>query len=155
MGRERRAEQAVQGGRSQSVAAERSTLAQVGMRFARFRREHRPGTRYPDDLREAALRLLPEVAPEDVYRTCGVSFRQVMAWKAAGHSAPAATGLEAKPTAVRVFSVVDEMQVGCSAGPEPRVRTAERGFELRLGPWVLSVRLTSRPARERGRACCP
>ena len=75
MGRGRQAAQAGQGGRSQSEAAGPSALARLGKRFARFRLERPRGTRYPDELRQAALALLGEVEPDALYRTCGVSFR--------------------------------------------------------------------------------
>jgi hypothetical protein len=151
MGRERRAAQASQGRRSQSEGAAPAALARLGKRFARFRLERPRGTRYPDELRQAALALLGEVEPDALYRTCGVSFRQVMAWKAARRPARA---VESEQPKVRVFSVVDEELVACAE--LPTVRVAEPGVELRLGPWTVSVRLaTGRPSAERGRTCCP
>ena len=148
MGRERQAAQAGQGGRSQSEAAEPSAVARLGRRFARFRLEHPRGARYPDELRQAALGLLGEVAPDALYRACGVSFRQVMAWKPAGRSAPA-KALETEAAKVRVFSVVDDPPAlgfdSQAAGPEL--------LELRLGPWTVSVQLESRQQVRRGRAC--
>ena len=152
MGRERQAVQADQRGRSQSEAGGSPALARLGKRFGRFRLERRRGTRYPDELRQAALALLGEVAPDALYRTCGVSFRQVMAWKAARRSA-AARAVESEPPRVRVFSVVDEESVACLE--LPTVRVAEPGVELRIGPWTVSVRLAGRPSAERGRTCCP
>ena len=52
-------------GRKWQVAGELSELVELGKRFARFRKAHPRGTRIPDDLREAALELLREVAPAD------------------------------------------------------------------------------------------
>lgn len=125
-----------------------SALVQLGKRFGRFRSERPRGTRYPDELRQAALALLGDVEPDALYRTCGVSFRQVMAWKAARRSA----ARESEPPMVRVFSVVDE-SVACV---EPAaVQIAKPGVALRLGPWTVSVRLTGRRSAARGRACCP
>jgi hypothetical protein len=138
--------------KAQTAAEEPSTLAQLGERFARFRLEHPRGTRYPDDLRQAALRLLREVAPDALYRTCGISFRQVMAWKAARRSAPAKA--HAHQAKVRVFSVVDEEPVP-RVEPEPTGWAAEPELELRVGPWSVSVRLASPWPAGRGRACSP
>jgi hypothetical protein len=121
------------GGRRSQVGVDGpSGLAELGVRFARFRREHPGGARIPDDLREAALSLLREVAPADLYRTCGISFGQVMAWKVAK-----ARGAES-PDA-RVFSVVDEKPV-----PRLEPKDTEPALELRLGPWSVSVRQAGR-----------
>jgi hypothetical protein len=49
--------------RSRDSDDEPPALVALGKRFARFRRKHPRGTRIPDDLREAALVLLREVAP--------------------------------------------------------------------------------------------
>jgi hypothetical protein len=126
-------------------------LARLGERFARFRRERPRGTRYPDDLREAALALLREVEPGALYRTCGVSFRQVMAWKAARRDAPEkARGTELAK--VRVFSVVDE-EPAVRLELEPSGWAAEPELELQLGPWSVSVRRASRRLTRRGGAC--
>jgi hypothetical protein len=153
MGRARQAGRARQGGRSQSEAARSLELARLGKRFARFRSQHLRGARYPDELRQAALGLLGEVEPDALYRACGVCFRQVMTWKAARRSAPA-RALEAEPSKVRVFSVVDP-QPGVGAEVEPVGRVAEPELELQIGPWTVSVRLESAQRVRRGRACCP
>lgn len=109
---------------------EPSALVALGKRFARFRREHPRGTRIPDDLREAALALLREVAPADLYRSCSISFGQVMSWKEA-------KARRAESQDLRVFSVVDEAPAG---RPEPALAAAEPALELRLGPFAVSVR---------------
>ena len=117
-----------------------AALVKLGKRFARFRREHPRGTRIPDDLREAALALWREVAPADLYRTCGISSGQVMAWK----EAKART---AESQDVRVFSVVDEAPVGW---PKSTVPAAEPALELRLGPFAVSVRFSDSGTARRG-----
>ena len=126
-----------------------SALAELGRRFARFRLEHRRGARFPDDLREATLAALREVAPAAVYRTCGVSYGQVMAWKAArrvSRAAPA-RAQEAEPADVRVFSVIDEEPVH---GLESTVSATGPELELRVGPWSVSVRLAGPGPAGRG-----
>lgn len=141
--------------RSKTGAGGASALARLGRRFARFRLKHARGTRYPDDLRAAVLALLREVEPDAVYRTCKVTFRQVMTWKAARRSAPApAKALEIEEAAVRVFSVVDDEPV---LRPERQLSwcAVEPELELRLGPWSVSVRLAGGRPEERGRACFP
>lgn len=106
-------------------------MVKLGKRFTRFRREHPRGTRIPDDLRAAALALWREVAPADLYRTCGISSGQVMAWKEA-------KARRTESQDVRVFSVVDEAPVG---RPDPTMPAAEPTLELRLGPFAVSVQL--------------
>lgn len=123
-----------------------SALVELGGRFARFRQEHPRGSRVPGDLRAAALAALRSgVAPGDLYRACGVSWSQVIAWKAGGRSAsPKRRSAEA--TDVRVFSVLDEQPV------DPRESTISAGhaLELRLGPWSVSVRLVDPAPTGRG-----
>jgi hypothetical protein len=138
------------GGRTQGETDGPSALVQLAKRFARFRSERPRGARYPDELREGVLRLFGEVAPEALYRACGVSFRQVMAWKAAHRFAPAKTP-EAEPAQVRVFSVVDEEPV-VRLEPEAVGRAGEAVLELRVGPWSVSVRLVDGRPALRGRA---
>ena len=136
-----RARQAVSSGRSRGERAGPSSLWQLERRFEQFRSEHPRGTRYPDELRQAALELLGGVAPDAVYRACGLSFRQVMAWRDAGRPARGKAP-ETEAGKVRVFSVVDAL-------PAP-VQPAAPEVELQLGPWSVSVRLTWR-----GGTCCP
>ena len=104
--------------------------------------EHRRGARYPDELRQAALGLLGEVAPDALYRACGVRVRQVMAWRDAGAATAQVPEIEAGK--VRVFSVVDAPPI--TVAPQP----AAPEVTLQLGQCSVSVRLTWR-----GDACCP
>jgi hypothetical protein len=124
-------------------------LARLAKRFARFRSEHPRGTRYPDELRQAALGLLTEVEPDLLYRACGLSFRQVMAWKDARRVVPA-QALEGEAAKVRVFSVVDE-QAALDFDPQ----AAAPELELLLGPWTVTVRLAGDQRVRRGGPCCP
>ncbi len=150
MMRGRSSEKAGQRGRRQIDTAGR--LEWLGKRFARFRVEHPRGTRYPEELRQAALALLGEVEPDALYRRCGVSFRQVMDWKAARRAHLGKT-LESEPAKVRVFSVVDA-EPAVATALAPAARTAEPEIELQLGPWSVTVRLANRSPAERGHACC-
>jgi hypothetical protein len=136
-------------GRPQAGAAGTMALARLAKQFERFRLEHPRGTRYPDELRQAVLVLLAEIEPDDLYRACGLFFRQVMAWKDARRVAPA-RALEAEAAKVRVFSVIDEQSaLGlCSGAAAPEL-------ELRLGPWTVTVRLASGEQAGRGSACFP
>jgi hypothetical protein len=72
-----------------------------------------------------------------VYRTCGISFGQVMAWKEARRP---------KAPDVRVFSVVGEEAVPHLA-PRATTSVAAPELELRLGPWSVSVRLAALAGR--------
>jgi len=135
------------GTRSQVGGDEPSGLVELGRRFARFRKEHPRGTRIPDDLREAALALLREVAPADLYRTCGISFGQVMAWKEARARKPESPD-------VQVFSVDVEKPVACLE-PKATGWATEPELELRVGPWSVSVRLAGPGRRGEASACCP
>lgn len=137
------------GRRRRSRSEERSpALLGLSKRFDRFRLEHPPGTRVPGELREATLTVLSSgVAPGDLYRTCGVSWSQVTAWKAAR---PTAMLGGAEPAGVRVFSVVDEEP---DRGPEPTVSTTAPELELRLGPWTVSVRIAGPLPAGRGDTC--
>jgi hypothetical protein len=119
-------------------------LSELEARFARFRKEHRRGTRIPIELRKAVLAAVRQVPPDDIYRACGVSFRQVMTWKGA-------RAQRAAEPDVRVFTVVDEEAV---AFPEPEVSAFASGLELRFGPWSVSVRLVDDAPEGRGAACC-
>jgi len=138
--------------RSRSPGASAAALTRLGRRFARFRSERSRGTRYPDELRRAALALLAEVEPDALYRTCGVSFRQVLAWR----EASAARAASAPPQA-RVFTVVDRESDarGATSAELPTVHAVGTGVEVRLGPWTVIVRLEGGQSGAGGRACCP
>jgi hypothetical protein len=127
--------------RRRSRSADSTILADVEARFARFRAEHPPGTRVPDELREAALTALRAgVAAGALYRTCRISWTQLETWKAARPSASRTRG--APPADVRVFSVVNAKAID---GHTP-VKTVEPDLELRFGRLSLIVRLAD-PAR--------
>lgn len=111
----------------------RDPLADLSARFARFRREHSRGARVPGDLREAVLAALRYgVAAGEIYRACGITWGQVVAWKAAS-AAPPRMAAEPEIPAVRVFEVIDE--------PRHEATSAGYDLEVRVGPWSLKVRL--------------
>lgn len=139
-------------GRRRSRSADRTPgLRELAARFARFRQQHQRGARVPKDLRAAALAALQNGStPGDLYRSCGISWSQVTAWKAGDltpssvRAAPAqlARGTKARKARnrasrpsrtadARVFTVTEAPQPG-SLGQE---------LELRLGPWAVSVRV--------------
>jgi hypothetical protein len=107
-------------------------LVELGKRFARFRKENRPGARIPDELRAAALSLLPEVAASELYRACGISFGQVVAWKER-------EARRSEEAAARVFAVVDGEPARQTAAS-----TTAAEFEFRFGAWSVSVRQAGR-----------
>lgn len=120
-------------------------MAHLGRRFAQFRKEHRRGARVPMELRRAVLAGLKKVPPGDLYRTCGVTFRQVMAWKTAATR-------EIEPPEVRVFEVVEDEEA--TRWPPPTVSGSAQQLEVRIGPWAVSVRLMADEPARRGGACC-
>ncbi len=125
-----------------------SALAELESRFARFRRKQPRGARVPEELRVAVLAVVSQgVKSGELHRACGVTWNQVMIWKARRSDDQRASG-SAEPTQVRVFSVVDEPRV---EPPEVPESMGESGLELRLGPWTVSVRLAG-PGRREGRS---
>lgn len=134
-------------GSGRAKVVESSVLAELAGRFARFRREHRRGTRVPLELRAATLAALRRgVRQGELCRACGISWTQVMTWKAGGGGSAKPPGGAA--TDVRVFSVVDdETEPVPGLAPRATASAAGPGLELRLGPWSVSVRLAG-PAGE-------
>ena len=144
--------------RPSRAVTQASRLSELANAFLRFRRRHPRGSRVPKDLRAAVLDALRNgVAPGAVYRSCGISWGQVNAWKASEVAAVSMTGgslnreKEPAPTRrgprrrvvskdVRVFNVADV--------PAPAV-AFESELELRLGPWSVSVRLAPDAMRQR------
>jgi len=109
-------------------------------RFARFRRGHRPRTRYPDALRAAVLAALRSGAAEpDVRRACRVSSDQLAAWRRREVVPAEESGLAEQQA--RIFSVVDELP---EVNVERAVRPADGDVELRVGGWAVWIRRTDR-----------
>jgi len=105
-------------------------------RFARFRREHRPRTRYPQALRGAVLAALRSGATElEVRRVCGVSSVQLAQWRRREGASAQESGLFGQQA--RVFSVVDEL---ADVNAPRAVRPGEGDVELRLGGWAIWIR---------------
>jgi hypothetical protein len=117
-----------------------AVVADLKERFARFRAGHTRGTRVPGELRAATLAALRKgVTPGELYRSCGVSWGQLEAWKA-GRKSSRTRGKkgDGAPADVRVFSVVDAVQRPAAVEP------LDEEFELRLGRWSVRVRLAER-----------
>ena len=122
---------------------ESSALVELAGRFARFRRERGRGARVPFELRAAALAALESgVKRGELNRACGVSWSQLMTWKANGGGATKPMGAAGD---VRAFSVIDEPVAGGTTAV-----ANDQVLELRLGPWSVSVRLSHSEPVERG-----
>jgi len=123
-------------------------LAELARRYARFRRKHPRGARIPSELRAATLAALEKgVSPSELHRSCGVSWNQVAAWRAARSTGDRVAREGDDATDVRVFSVVDEPALEGGAPKLEAGREAE--LELRLGSWSVTVRLAD-PGRTGG-----
>lgn len=127
-------------GRPRTVASS-SMLAALAERYSRFRQEHPRGARIPVELRTATLAALDAgVSTGELYKSCGVSWSQVVTWQGRSSSASQAAMDEDGPTDVRVFSVVDAPAV--DGGEAKATADGEAELELRLGPWSVTVRRT-------------
>jgi len=127
-------------------------LLELAKRFEAFRLAHPRGTPISAELREAALAALGNgVAPGDLYRACGISWNQVVIWKAR-HRFTSTKRRRVAPPDVRVFSVIDEEP---ARPPETKVSALGPELELRLGPWSVSVRVAGCGPEVRGGACSP
>lgn len=128
---------------SKSDGMRSSVLADLEGRFARFRAEHRRGTRVPVELRTAVLAALRRgVTAGELYRTCGIGWSQLEAWKSGPNSVRKRGRRDAAD--VRVFSVVDAEPLDQQAA----VVAIENELELRLGRWSVRVRLAEPARRE-------
>ena len=80
-------------------------------------------------------------APAELHRTCGISWSQIVAWRAADRTVSAvertADSAE-KDTDARVFSVIDESS---DRRADNSTATFGHTLELRVGPWSVCVRL--------------
>jgi hypothetical protein len=123
---------------------EAATLKELAKRFAAFRRSHKRFTRVPTELRAAVMAAMRRgVTATQLRRTCSISSSQLEQWGRAPGAA-ASSCMEAERA--RIFSVVDEVP---SRASDSTQCTASDGFELRIGPWAVSVRLaeTQEPGR--------
>jgi hypothetical protein len=106
-------------------------------RFVRFRRAHKPRTRYPQALRAAVLAALRSGAREpELRRACGLSVDQLAAWRRR-EEVEAQQRVLVRPPA-RVFSVVDESHPDVSDGRA--VDPAGQDVELCVGGWAVRIR---------------
>jgi hypothetical protein len=115
-------------------------IEHLRLRFAKFRRANRAGTRIPQGLREEALGALRGGAPElDVRRACRITREQLERWRQRERASARNRSLEEH--AVKVFPVVDEdAGVGTEAGGEHPASE----LELRIAGWTISIRQLER-----------
>ena len=108
--------------------------------FAKFRREHRPGTRIPHALRDEAFGALQCGMRElDVRRACRISVVQLEQWRRRQRLGVHACNGDGQKA--RVFPVVDEV-TGTTI--ERAGDHAAENLELRIGRWAVCVRQVER-----------
>ncbi len=111
-------------------------IERLRRRFTKFRREHRPRTRIPNELRAAALEALQSGEAElDVRLACGVSSIQLDQWRQSRRSRMEKGDFRGQEA--RVFTVLDEMP---QRNVERSDGNAEGSLELRFGGWAISIR---------------
>ena len=116
-------------------------LEQLHGRYAKFRREHQPRMRIPEELRKAALEAIASGIPEKLVReACRISPGQLNRWREIQWVRGRKKGEKsAKP---RVYKVVD-------TPPEKKVPNIQRGtpsapVHLRIGEWDICIRQVGR-----------
>lgn len=118
-------------------AASDRQVERLRQQFARFRRTHTSGTRYPQGLREAVLRALDGGASElELRRACGLSTAQLAAWRRRGLTAARGSTVAIQPA--RVFPVVDESPD--ASVEHAALHSGAEDIELRIGGWVVRIR---------------
>jgi hypothetical protein len=127
-----------------SDVSTRLRLDHLRRSFTKFRRAHRPRTRIPRELREAALQALRCGAAElEVRRACRVTPEQLGWWRRRRSTGAAIAALDER--AVRVFPVVDEEQeAAASVVNEQSAGRAAQQLQLRIGGWSISIRPVER-----------
>jgi hypothetical protein len=102
--------------------------------FEAFRREHGPGTRISQMLRDEALAAISGGTPEkEVRRVCRITARQLRWWRQGCRSCGQV--LELPQHKARVFPVVDDIS--------PIVVEQEheaQQLQMRIGRWAISIR---------------
>lgn len=132
-------------GRRGQAGQGRAEVAELGRRFAEFRDKHPGGARIPRELRASVVAAVEQGAKlGELLRVCKLSWSQVHSWQRSDRQASA----EQIGESVRVFSVEDEAR---GSGGVAAASVQGQELELRLGQWMVSVRLAERTGR--GRAC--
>lgn len=109
---------------------------QLKRSFARFRSGHRPRTRIPQALRDAALAALESgVAELRVRRACGISGTQLRWWRL--RQGACADGIEQQQHKARIFPVVDDIAY---LGAEGAGASTGQSVQLRVGGWEICIR---------------
>jgi hypothetical protein len=117
-----------------------AAVADLGRRFAAFRKRNRAHTRIPADLQDAVASAVCEgAAEEDLLRACRISRAQLERWTGTTSSGlPCASTRAGRTDSARVFEVV-----GGSCVAEAGASDAGE-LELRLGPWSVNIRCAGR-----------
>jgi hypothetical protein len=104
--------------------------------FEAFRREHGPGTRIPQTLRDEALGAISGGTPEiEVRRACRITPRQLHWWRQGCRSC--GQELELPQHKARVFPVVDDISpIVVEREQEQEVQQ----LQMRIGRWAISIR---------------
>jgi len=114
-------------------------VEQLRRSYEKFRREHRRGTRIPQELRDAALAALEGGTTEgQVRRACRISRTQLGWWRRSER----ASGRKIEPSEqqakqARVFPVVDDVG-GIAVGGAGEHEA--HSVQLRVGRWEISIR---------------
>ena len=102
--------------------------------FAEFRRDHRPRTRIPANLRAAALAAIRQgLGRTEVRRACGVSSEQLDAWQRRQSSDLLDANAPVERDDARVFSVLTDTAT-------PVERNDEQPLEFRVNGWSITLR---------------
>ena len=112
------------------------TVARLERRFAKFRGEHPPRTRIPDNLRGAVLSAMRQGVPmAELRRICGLGSNQIEYWqKSLGEIL---THPDPPVQDARVFSVAGDIP---TPDVEPTDYKREQHLDLRLDGWSISIR---------------
>jgi transposase-like protein len=120
-----------------SSAIPDARVESLRQRFTRFRRTHKPRTRYPQALRLAVLEALHRgVAEPELRRACRLTAAQLAAWRRSAEMEAQQRPLVSPPA--RVFPVVDELRSDVS--DERAIQPASQPVELRIGGWSVCIR---------------
>ena len=142
---------------ARDVSAQRR-VEHLRQSFAKFRRQHRPGTRIPHTLRDAMLAAVESGTTEpEVRRTCGVTAEQLAQWQQRRRSgARQANGprrrLRSSRLSIKCRACTSTVPVG--------IRHRVWSYASGDGPfasdrWRRKAQMARREQAQRGHICCP